>query len=343
MFYCLTSYWSTVTKHTLIFSVSETSSARPARHATSVTPFHSLLVAGTAASTAKAARGGISHADFVEWRNQSWELVLHRRELRRASPTTTSASSTVQPTPTEELKPSPTQDGLIDTCDKFYFAVNGDTCDKIVKAQGNVFAFAVFFKWNLAVGEDCSGLWAETHYCVAVPGTLTASPTTTPPSPTDDPKPNPAKDGLVDTRTKFYLAVAGDTCDKTVKAHGTFTLADFIEWNPAAPGAPTARPTTAKPPPTTMTKPGGPSATQDGIVANCQRYYKAVSGDTCQKILDKYGAFSLAQFRSWNPAVGADWSGLWLGNHYCIGVPGTPTSPTAKPTATCNPKAPTPT
>ncbi|RYO86656.1 hypothetical protein DL764_008976 [Monosporascus ibericus] len=367
--------------------------------------FHALLMAGTAASTTKAARAvrrqdgpvdpgtapdctffdtaydksyncqyfeeswGISHADFVAWNpsvkddcsgikvGNSYCIEVNNGEPR---PTTTSASSTVQPTPTEKPKPSPTQDGLIDTCNKFYFAVKSDTCNKIVKAHGNVFTFADFLKWNPAVGDDCSGLWAETYYCVGVPGTPTAPPTTTPPTPTGDPKPSPTQDGLIDTCTKFYFAVAGDTCDKIVKAHGTFTFADFVNWNPAVgedcsglwaktyycvgvPGTPTARPTTTKPPQTTTTKPGGPSPTQDGIVANCQRYYKAVSGDTCQKIVDKYGAFSLAQFRSWNPAVGADCSGLWLGYYYCIGVPGTPTSPTAKPTATCNPTAPTPT
>ncbi|RYP67949.1 hypothetical protein DL769_005627 [Monosporascus sp. CRB-8-3] len=327
--------------------------------------FHSLLVAGTAASTTKAAQAvrrqdgpvdpgtapdctffdtaydesydcqyfekswGISHADFVDVKDDysgikvgnSYCIEVNYGEPR---PTTTSAISTVQPTPTEKPKPSPTQGGLIDTCNKFYFA------------------------WNPAVGDDCSGLWAETYYCVAVPGSPTAPPTTTPPSPTGDLKPSPTQEGLIDTCTKFYLAVAGDTCDKIVKAHGTFTFVDFLKWNPAVgedcsglwaktyycvgvPETPTARPTTTKPPPTTTRKPGGPSPTQDRIVANCQRYYNAVSGDTWQKIVDKYGAFSLAQFRSWNPAVGAD----------C--VPGTPTSPTAKPTATCNPTAPTPT
>ncbi|RYO89763.1 hypothetical protein DL766_002650 [Monosporascus sp. MC13-8B] len=77
--------------------------------------------------------------------------------------------------------------------------------------------------------DDCSGLWAKTYYCVGVPGTPTAPPTT----PTGNPKPSPTQDGLIDTCIRFYLAVAGDTCDKIVKAHGTFKFDQFLKWNPA--------------------------------------------------------------------------------------------------------------
>lgn len=114
----------------------------------------------------------------------------------------------------------------------------------------------------------CSGLWANTYYCVGIPGTpLPSTPVTAPP------------------------------------------------------------PTTTT---TTTTPPAGPSPTQDGIVANCQRYHLAGSGDSCQKIVDQYGTFTLAQFYAWNPAVGSSCSGLWLGYYYCVGD-------------TCNPAAPTPT
>ncbi|RYO96244.1 hypothetical protein DL763_003318 [Monosporascus cannonballus] len=306
----------------------------------------------------------LSHADFVNYNpsvkddcsgikvGNSYCVEVNYGFPR---PTTVSSSSTVQPTPTGDPKPSPTQDGLIGTCSRFYLAVAGDTCDKIVKKYGT-FTFDDFLEWNPAVGDDCSGLWAKTYYCVGVPGTPTAPPTT----PTGDPKPSPTQDGLIDTCIRFYLAVAGDTCDKIVKAHGTFTFDQFLKWNPAVgkdcsglwaktyycvgiPGTPTARPATTSKPTTTTKAPAGPTPTQDGIVSNCKRYHLAVAGDTCQRIVDKYGAFSLANFKTWNPAVGSDCSGLWLGYYYCIGIPGTPTSPTAKPTSTCNPTAPTPT
>ncbi|KAM5447965.1 hypothetical protein McanCB49686_007429 [Microsporum canis] len=60
----------------------------------------------------------------------------------------------------------------------------------------------------------------------------------------------------------------------------------------------------------TTTAPTGPSPTQGGIITTCRQWYEAESGDTCLKIVDKYGTFSLAQFQSWNPAVGSDCTGF---------------------------------
>ncbi|KAK1711770.1 hypothetical protein BDP67DRAFT_468696, partial [Colletotrichum lupini] len=74
-------------------------------------------------------------------------------------------------------------------------------------------------------------------------------------------------------------------------------------------------------------------------------HHQAVSGDTCQGIVNKYGTFDLNQFYGWNPAVGNTCSGLWLGYYYCIGTLTTTstTAAPAPPAETCNPSAPTPT
>lgn len=244
-------------------------------------------------------------------------------------PTTTSPATTAAPAPTGPSKPSPTQDGLAADCTDFYLAVRGDTCDKIVAAHGGAFTLADFYKWNPAVGTDCSGLWLSTYYCVGAPKAPADPATTTAPGPS---KPSPTQEGLAADCTDFYFAVRGDTCDKIVSSYGgAFTLADFYKWNPAVGndcaglwastyycvGAPKATTTTAAEP--GPTAPAGPSPTQDGIVAGCQRYHQAVSGDTCQGIVDRYGTFSLTQFYGWNPAVGSGCSGLWLGYYYCIG------------------------
>jgi LysM repeat protein len=263
--------------------------------------------------------------------------------------------------PPTATAPSPTQDGLISTCNKFYKAVKGDTCAKIVQSYGT-FDVAQFTQWNPAVGDDCSGLWAQTYYCVGVPGTPTVRPSSSAPVSTAPAGPSPTQDGIISTCTRYHKAVSGDTCQKIVDQYGTFSSTQFRGWNPAVgtdcaglwlgyyycigiPNTPTARPTTI----ITTTKPAtptGPSPTQDGIISTCARYHKAVSGDTCQKIVDQYGTFSSTQFRGWNPAVGTDCSGLWLGYYYCIGVPGTPTvkptSSTPKPTG-CTASVPTPT
>ncbi|KAF3480462.1 LysM domain-containing protein [Arthroderma uncinatum] len=241
---------------------------------------------------------------------------------------------------------------------------------------------ADFVYWNPIVKDDCSGIRTGNSYCIdakkgapgtssppgtttapssttAAPGTTTTS-TPTQPTPTANPTPSPIQDGMVNTCARFYQAVSGDTCDKIAVKFGTFTLKDFVTWNPAVnddcsslwagyyycvgvPGTPTVPPTTTMSP--TTTAPTGPSPTQGGIIATCNRWHKAESGDNCLKIVDKYGAFSLAMFQSWNPAVGPDCSALWAGFYYCIGVPGTPTQPTStsRPPTITAPSGPSPT
>lgn len=63
-----------------------------------------------------------------------------------------------------------------------------------------------------------------------------------------------------------------------------------------------------------------PSPTQDGIAANCDAYYKTMSGDYCYAISSKFGNFTVDQFEQWNPAVGSDCSQLFVDYYYCIGV-----------------------
>lgn len=260
-------------------------------------------------------------------------------EVNFGLPRTTSTVGTTSQTTTAATgasAPSPTQAGLIGACTAFYRAVAGDTCDRIASKYG-IFSTADFLAWNPAVGADCSGLWASYYYCVGVPGTPTTKPTDTSASPTSKPAgPSPTQDGIVSTCVNYYKAVSGDTCAKIVDRYGTFTADEFYSWNPAVgtdclglwsgynycvgiAGTPTAKPATLS---TTTTKPtpSGPSPAQPGITSTCTQYYKAVSGDTCAKIVDTYGTFTLDQFTSWNPAVSSDCSGLWVGYYYCIGT-----------------------
>jgi hypothetical protein len=115
--------------------------------------------------------------------------------------------------PPTATAPSPTQDGLISICNNFYKIVKGDTCAKIVQAYGtsNV---AQFTQWNPAVGDDCSGLWTQTHYYVGVPGTATVRPSSSAPVSTAPSGPSPTQDGIISTCTQYHKAVSGDTCQK---------------------------------------------------------------------------------------------------------------------------------
>lgn len=138
---------------------------------------------------------------------------------------------------------------MVSNCNSFYKGVAGDACFKI--AQKYNIDTGLFIQWNPAVGQDCSLLLVGDYYCVDIAG-----PTTT----------------------------VGPT------------------------GAPT------------------PSPTQDGLISSCKAFYKAQSGDSCSKIVDSYGTFTLDDFLKWNPAVGQDCTSLLAGYYYCVGIPGTPTS-----------------
>ena len=259
-------------------------------------------------------------------------------EVNNGLPTITeqpTSTTSTTPDPTDDTKPSPTQDGLIKTCTTFYLAKKGDTCDSIVKKYGT-FTSAEFLKWNPAVGDDCSGLWAENYYCVGIPGTPTTKPTTTKTTPTGTPGPSPTQDGLISTCKTFYLAKKGDTCDSIVKKYGTFTSAEFLKWNPAVgkdcsglwaetyycvgiPGTPTSKlPTTTTKAPTETCNPKAPTPTQPGAVCGCSKWHKVAKGDNCDSIIKKY-SITKANFNKWNPEVGTDCKTLWLDYNVCVG------------------------
>lgn len=254
-------------------------------------------------------------------------------------PEPSTKTSTKVPEPTTNI-PSPVQPGIIGTCTFFYKAVKGDTCEKIVNKY-RTFTAEDFISWNPAVDEDCSGLWAETYYCVAIPGTPTSP---LPPDPTTTitsvPKPSPTQEGLIESCTIFYKAVKGDTCAAIVKEYGTFTLGQFISWNPAVerdctglwaqtyycvgvPGTPTTRPPVPAPTSTkaTTTTAGNgvatPKPTQPDMLKSCASFYFVKNGDTCQQIAARHG-ISEDRFRLWNPSVGQDCRGLWANAYVCV-------------------------
>lgn len=62
-----------------------------------------------------------------------------------------------------------------------------------------------------------------------------------------------------------------------------------------------------------------PTPTQAGMVSNCNGFHRVGSGDTCYDIAAEAGIW-IIQLYAWNPAVGTDCSGSWLGYHVCISV-----------------------
>ncbi|KAJ5195956.1 hypothetical protein N7449_006435 [Penicillium cf. viridicatum] len=64
---------------------------------------------------------------------------------------------------------------------------------------------------------------------------------------------------------------------------------------------------------------------EPGYISTCDKFYKVVSGDSCYSIAQAYG-ITLDEFYEWNPDVGDDCSGLWLGYGVCVGISSTASS-----------------
>lgn len=74
------------------------------------------------------------------------------------------ASTSVTPTTSSVVTPTPTQDGMTKNCDKFYKVKSGDGCYDI--ANNNGVTLDDFYSYNPAVGDDCSKLYPDFYVCV---------------------------------------------------------------------------------------------------------------------------------------------------------------------------------
>ncbi|KAM0344970.1 hypothetical protein ACHAPU_006848 [Fusarium lateritium] len=265
-----------------------------------------------------------------------------------------------QPDPTGPAEHSPTQEGLISTCTDFYFAEKGDTCSKIVEKY-KTFDFKDFFKWNPAVEDDCSGLWAKTWYCVGVPGTSTKKPiTSAKPTPTNtNGEYSPVQPNIAKNCNRFHKITPTTTC-ANIEKYYSLPLETFYKWNPSVGTsctsllvgywvcvgvegwAPPKTTTTIKPAPTDTN--GGHSPVQPNIAKNCNKFHKITPTTTCASI-ERYYSLPLETFYKWNPSVGTSCTSLLVDYWVCVGVEGwTPPKPTTtnKPTPTNGIETPSP-
>jgi hypothetical protein len=65
-----------------------------------------------------------------------------------------------------EKVPSPTQPGMVDSCNKWHYVDDGDGCYSI--AQTYRISLSDFYSWNSKVGTDCAGLWLHYYVCVGI-------------------------------------------------------------------------------------------------------------------------------------------------------------------------------
>ncbi|OJJ46524.1 hypothetical protein ASPZODRAFT_52789, partial [Penicilliopsis zonata CBS 506.65] len=121
--------------------------------------------------------------------------------------------------------------------------------------------------------------------------------------------------------TKYHRVVQGDTCDGIDRQHG-ITLAEITHWNPLVGpdctnlwlGYYVCVDAPDKPIPSTETV---LSPLEPSTEPKCTKWHLVESGDTCFGIEHDYGITD-AQFHNWNPLVGTDCAGLWLGYYVCV-------------------------
>ncbi|CAG8979166.1 hypothetical protein HYALB_00000300 [Hymenoscyphus albidus] len=233
---------------------------------------------------------------------------------------------------------TPTQAGIAKGCQAFHQAVAGDTYAAIVTLYSFI-TLEQFYAWNPAVGTQCQNLWVGYWYCVANfgPNDIPAVPVVTAASTSLAP-------GTVSNCTAWYLSEQGDTCDLISTIFGTFSVNDFIEWNPvvwddclgikpntyyciAIPGTPTTR---TAPLMTGTISSDNPK--QSGIALNCVKFWHVGLTDNCWFIIS-YAGISESGFFAWNPAVSTPGVGnckaLIPDTYVCIAVQQSPAVTTA--------------
>ncbi|KAM7214826.1 hypothetical protein V8F06_009816 [Rhypophila decipiens] len=257
-------------------------------------------------------------------------------------PTGGITTTTASPTPTGNgiATPTPIQTGMVGNCNKFHLVKEGEGCASIQGTYG--VSLAQLASWNPAIGSQCTGMWLNTHLCVGVVGsTTTAKPTTTSTKAGNGiATPTPTEANMVGNCDRFHKVFAGDQCGNIATKYG-IPIASFYSWNPAvgntcaslwadtyvcvrtigfvAPKTTTTTTTTTAR--TTTTVAGGvatPTPTQTGMVSGCKKFHKVVAGDQCGNLATRY-SITLANFYSWNPAVGNNCQSLWAAYCVCVG------------------------
>jgi LysM repeat protein len=117
--------------------------------------------------TTISSKSGISVTQFLGWNPTAggtacaglWANTYVCISIIGHTPTTTAPGNGVS-------TPSPIQDGMTKTCNKFHLVASGETCATIAPKYS--ITVAQFVSWNPAAKADCTGLWAQTYACVGL-------------------------------------------------------------------------------------------------------------------------------------------------------------------------------
>lgn len=288
-----------------------------------------------------ASANSISFANLLAWNPEVksdctglWAEVNVCVGVIGFTPTTTRATTTSAGNGI--ATPAPIQPGMVGNCDAFHKVASGNTCATIASQYG--VSVAQLTTWNPEIGAGCTGIWLDYYICVSIVGvgpSTTSKPVTTTTQGNGIATPTPIQPGMVGNCDAFHKVASGNTCATLATQYGV-TLAQLTTWNPqigsgctgmwldyyicvSIVGVQPSRTTTTRATTTAGNGVTTPTPYQEGMVRNCRIFRRVVSGDTCATIAQIAG-ITVAQFVTWNPAVGSGCTGLWLNTYACIGL-----------------------
>ncbi|KAH6684917.1 hypothetical protein F5X68DRAFT_241940 [Plectosphaerella plurivora] len=308
-------------------------------------------------------RYGISLSDFISWNPAAEEdcdeLIASYRVCVGApgagntnlewQPAQPEETVTAAPDPTDHVPtalppidstfiPSPSHGPMPANCRNFHQAGADENCDTVVAQYGYI-TRDQFLLWNPALDGNCQGLWLDTYYCV---GAYDEGEFPLPPSRTERPTSGTIPHSTPWDCARWYETHADDTCELIVAMFASFTLDQFIAWNPTVkadcsgiigsgawyciglPDTPTTRTDGAA----TPTEAPSTRPTQSGVVSGCTDFWLVGSDENCDAVAIGAG-ISLDNLFLWNSQLGetdTGCSGIEADYYVCVGVESTATS-----------------
>jgi hypothetical protein len=126
-----------------------------------------------------------------------------------SSSTTTSSSAT-----TSSSIPSPTQSGIISTCNKYAEAPSGSYCSLFATTES--ISLSELYAWNTILGRNganCgTAFFADYYYCIGIA------------------TPSPIQTGIISTCNNYAAAPSGSYCSLFASDEG-ITLDELYAWN----------------------------------------------------------------------------------------------------------------
>jgi hypothetical protein len=239
----------------------------------------------------------------LEWETAQPEFTV--------PPEPTEYTPVTLPTADSSFAPIPSHGSMPSSCKVFHQATANQNCNDIVSLY-SYFSQKQFLAWNPVLDGNCLGLWLDTWYCV---GAYSDDDLPLPAHRSTRPTEGKIPPGYPADCSRWYQATSDEVCDLITLMFGSFSIAEFVKWNPSIfgdcsgivpeawycvgrPGTPTTRtpgapsPTQIQTQTTTTTQPATtntdvskpvqtPSPVCEGMTKDCVRFYLQQPDDLC--------------------------------------------------------------